>query len=148
VDGAPVIAFDKAFELAARLAEAMRAVLAERGLTTSRAEVLYLLARDGALVQRALAQAMGCSPRHVTGLVDTLTHDGLVERRPHPSDRRASCVVLTDRGAETAAWMDSRRHDAARAILGDVPTADLAAFLRVAERILSQVTPTRSQDDT
>jgi DNA-binding MarR family transcriptional regulator len=137
----PIGAFDKAFELAARLAEAMRHALAERGLNPSRAEVIYLLARDGALVQRALAQALGCTPRHVTGLVDTLTEGGFVERRPHPSDRRAISVVLTERGADTARWMTSARQESARAVLGDLPAADLAAFVRVADRILDRVTP-------
>jgi DNA-binding MarR family transcriptional regulator len=141
VSGDPTVVFDKAFELAARLAEAMRQALAERGLTTSRAEVIYLLARDGALVQRALAQALGCTPRHVTGLVDALQEGGFVERRPHPSDRRATSVVLTEQGADTARWMTSSRRESARAILGDLPSTDLAAFVRVADRILGQVAP-------
>lgn len=136
-----VDAFDKAFELAARLAEAMRHTLAERGLNPSRAEVIYLLARDGALVQRELAQALGCTPRHVTGLVDSLTESGFVERRPHPSDRRAISVVLTEHGADTARWMTNARQESARATLGDLPAADLAAFVRVADRILHRVTP-------
>jgi len=136
----PIGAFDKAFELAARLAEAMRQTLAERGLNPSRAEVIYLLARDGALVQRELAQALGCTPRHVTGLVDTLAEGGFVERRPHPSDRRAISVVLTEHGADTARWMTSARQESARVLLGDLPAADLAAFVRVADRILRQVT--------
>jgi len=146
VDGDPIDAFDKAFELAARLAEAMRLALTERGLTANRAEVIYLLAREGTLVQRELAHALGCSPRHVTGLIDTLQRDGLVERRPHPSDRRAISVVLTEQGADTAHWMTSQRHDSAQAILGDLPAADLAAFIRVADRILHQVTPPRAEN--
>jgi DNA-binding MarR family transcriptional regulator len=139
--GDPIDAFDKAFELAARLAEAMRQALAEHGLTSSRAEVIYLLAREGTLVQRELAQALGCTPRHVTGLVDSLQNEGFVERRPHPSDRRAVSVVLTERGADTARWMTRQRRDSARAILGDLPNRDLTAFIRVADRILGQVTP-------
>ncbi|MGW4058601.1 MarR family winged helix-turn-helix transcriptional regulator [Amycolatopsis sp. NPDC004747] len=137
----PVQAFDKAFELAARLAEAMRVALADRGLTASRAEVIYVLARDGELMQRALADALNCTPRHVTGLVDQLEDAGLVQRRPHPRDRRAISVALTDEGAATARWMTESRHDAARAILGNVPDADLAAFVRVADLILTTVTP-------
>lgn len=137
----PVQAFDKAFELAARLAEAMRVALADRGLTTSRAEVIYVLARDGELMQRALADALSCTPRHVTGLVDQLEGAGLVERRPHSRDRRAISVALTDEGAATARWMTESRHEAARAILGDVPQADLTAFVRVADLILTTVTP-------
>jgi DNA-binding MarR family transcriptional regulator len=144
--GDPIEAFDKAFELAARLAEAMRHALTEHGLTTSRAEVIYLLAREGTLVQRELAQALGCTPRHVTGLVDALQNDGLVERRPHPSDRRAVSVVLTEHGADIAGWMTSSRQESARAILGDLPDDDLATFVRVADRILHKVTPSGAED--
>ncbi|MEQ0559758.1 MarR family transcriptional regulator [Amycolatopsis sp. NEAU-NG30] len=138
--GDPVEAFDKAFELAARLAEAMRQALAERGLTASRAEVIYVLAREGELVQRALAEALRCTPRHVTGLVDQLEEAGLVQRRPHPRDRRATSVALTAGGAATARWMAESRHTAARALLGDVPGDDLAAFVRVADVLLGGVT--------
>ncbi|MTD57298.1 MarR family transcriptional regulator [Amycolatopsis sp. RM579] len=124
----------------------MRLALTERGLTANRAEVIYLLASEGTLVQRELAHALGCSLRHVTGLIDTLQHDGLVERRPHPSDRRAISVVLTGQGADTASWMADRRHDSARATLGDLPAADLAAFMRVADRILHRVTVPRGEN--
>ncbi|SFW86999.1 MarR family winged helix-turn-helix transcriptional regulator [Amycolatopsis australiensis] len=138
--GNPVEAFDMAFQLAARLGEAMQRALAERDLTPSRAEVIYVLARDGELVQRALAEALGCTPRHVTGLIDQLEGAGFVERRAHPHDRRATAVHLTDDGVATAQWMTKSRHDAARAILGDVSEADLAAFLRVVGLILRGVT--------
>ncbi|WP_168211242.1 MarR family winged helix-turn-helix transcriptional regulator [Actinosynnema sp. ALI-1.44] len=146
MDGKPIDAFDKAFELAARLSEAMRQALTERGLTERRAEVIYLLARAGALVQRDLAEALGCSPRHVTGLIDTLQQDGLVKRTPHPADRRAVHVVLTEPGAETARWMTRHRHDSARTILGDLPATDLAAFTRVADRILGHVTQAKREN--
>lgn len=139
--GDPVQAFDKAFELAARLAEVMRHALAERDLTPSRAEVIYVLAREGAVMQRALAEALRCTPRHVTGLVDQLQDAGLVERRPHPDDRRATSVVLTAKGAATARWITKSRHTAASALLGDVPGKDLAAFVRVADLVLHQIAP-------
>ncbi len=39
--------------------------------------------------------------RNVTALVDALEDEGLVRRRPHPTDRRATVIELTSRGAET-----------------------------------------------
>ena len=41
----------------------------------------------------------GVSPRNVTGLVDGLVATGFVTREPHPTDRRATLVSFTDRGA-------------------------------------------------
>lgn len=34
----------------------------------------------------------------VTGLLDTLERRGLVQRRPHPTDRRSLLVSITDQG--------------------------------------------------
>ncbi|MFB9928254.1 MarR family winged helix-turn-helix transcriptional regulator [Amycolatopsis halotolerans] len=139
--GSPEEAFDKAFELAARLAATMQGALAERGLTPSRAEVIYVLARDGELMQRALADALRCTPRHVTSLVDQLQGAGLVRRLPHPHDRRAVAVSLTPKGSVTAQWINDSRRSGARAVLGDVPSDDMAAFVRVADLILGAVAP-------
>ena len=36
----------------------------------------------------------------ITGLLDGLEREGLVQRKPHPSDRRMLVVHLTDRGRE------------------------------------------------
>jgi DNA-binding MarR family transcriptional regulator len=36
----------------------------------------------------------------ITGLLDGLERDGLIQRQPHPSDRRMLTVHLTERGSE------------------------------------------------
>ncbi len=132
-------ALDKAFELASRLNHVMQGALSQRGLTASRAEVLLVLHHGGPMVQRALSQVLRCTARNVTGLVDALEAQGLAKRTPHPTDRRATVVSLTKRGATAAARMGSERLEAARALLGDVPAADLAAFMAVADQLLDRM---------
>lgn len=132
-------ALDKAFELAAQLAVVMGKALAERGLTTARAEVLYVLHNQGPLVQRQLSDVLRCTPRHVTTLVDTLQAADLVHRTPHPTDRRATLVALTDHGQDIATQLDQARRHAAHAVLGDAPTAQLRGFITIADRILSHI---------
>jgi DNA-binding MarR family transcriptional regulator len=105
--------------------------LAERGLTASRAEVIIVLRSTGPLVQRELGRALRCSARHVTTLVDALEADGFVERRSHPTDRRATLVALTEQGAAAAARMETERHEAAHAAL--------AAFVMVVDRLLGLI---------
>lgn len=132
-------AFDKVFELASVVSESMRRDLTGRDLTTSKAEVLHLLWLHGPLVQRELSQALRRTPRHVTTLVDGLEEQGWVARGPHPTDRRAVLVRLTDRGAATAANMAERRRRAALRWLGDAAPEELRAFVAVADRIIPQV---------
>jgi len=134
-----VEALDRTFELAARLGDMMGHALDERGLTTSRAEVLFVLHQRGPLVQRELSQALRCTPRHVTGLVDVLEAQGWVARGPHPTDRRATLVSLTERGAEAATRMDSERQEAAAALFGDVSGDDLATFVGVLAQVLERI---------
>ncbi|MQA82035.1 MAG: MarR family transcriptional regulator [Streptosporangiales bacterium] len=137
-----VVVLDKVFELAGRIGELMKESLTERGLTPARAEVLLVLHHHGEpMVQRELSQALRCTPRHVTALVDALeTHDWAV-RRPHPTDRRATLVSLTRKGATATGHLDRERRTAARAILGDLPARDLAGFMKVADRVLGHLTP-------
>ena len=52
----------------------------------------------GPLTMRDLAERMACEPSNATFVIDRLEEQGLVERRPHPSDRRAKQLVLTPEG--------------------------------------------------
>ncbi|MGH3925473.1 MAG: MarR family winged helix-turn-helix transcriptional regulator [Pseudonocardiaceae bacterium] len=133
-----VAAFDKVFELAAVVGAVMQERLAERGLTPARAEVLFVLNQHGAMVQRELSDALRCTPRHVTALIDALEAQGWVARRPHPTDRRATLVALTEKGTAAAGRMQSERQDAAQSLFGDLPATELAGFVAVADHVLQQ----------
>lgn len=45
-----------------------------------------------------VGQRLGVSPSTMTGLADRLERGGYVERRRHPSDRRATVLALTRKG--------------------------------------------------
>ncbi|MQA14049.1 MAG: MarR family transcriptional regulator [Pseudonocardiaceae bacterium] len=141
----PVTVLDKTFELASVLGDLMQTTLTERGLTTARAELLLVLHHHGQpMVQRALSQAVHCTPRHITTLVDVLETDGWVARGPHPTDRRATLVTLTAQGRAAADRMHTERHDAAHTLLGHLPAPDLAGFLTVADHVLRHIETSRS----
>ena len=133
-----VTAFDKVFELAAVVGEVMHKALAERGLTPARAEVLFALHQQGAMVQRELSETLHCTPRHVTALIDALEAQGWVTRTPHPTDRRATLVTLTGKGTATATRMVTERQAAAQNLFGDLPATQLTGFVAVADHALQQ----------
>lgn len=80
------------------------------GLSEGRLQVLFRLrkADDRTLAMADLASSLNVSPRNVTGLVDHLEKDGLVERVSDPNDRRSVLARLTDRGLEKieSTWRD------------------------------------------
>lgn len=58
---------------------------------------------DGPRIMSDLGEELGVTPRNVTKLVDALEEEGLVRRKPHPTDRRATVIELTQKGMRTAA---------------------------------------------
>ncbi len=119
---------DRILELVAVLDTDSRESLARDGLTPARAHVLWELQHRGPLPQRALAEALRVSARNVTGLVDGLVEGGFVTREPHPTDRRATLVSLTERGAATLDAMAGGHRELARQLFGDLSPAQHAAF--------------------
>lgn len=127
------------FELAVLLGEHMERGLAERGLTRARAQVIWQLFHQGPVTQRELSQALRVTPRNVTGLLDALQADGFVLRSPHPSDRRATLVSLTERGGAAAAALHDEYQEGARYLFADIPKAELTSFVVTLDRVLGKL---------
>lgn len=85
-----------------RVRTAVDACLRADGLSLARLKLLRLLA-EGPVPMGQLSEAMAVVPRSTTDLVDGLVAAGLVERRPHPTDRRVVLLDLTDQGRERLA---------------------------------------------
>ncbi|MFI8103892.1 MarR family winged helix-turn-helix transcriptional regulator [Streptomyces sp. NPDC086023] len=83
--------------LAQRISEHVRERAGRLGLTAPQATALREM--SGPMTMRELAERMSCEPSNTTFVIDRLEKQGLVERRPHPTDRRAKHLVLTPEGA-------------------------------------------------
>ncbi|MGH3320234.1 MAG: MarR family winged helix-turn-helix transcriptional regulator [Streptosporangiaceae bacterium] len=53
---------------------------------------------SGPITARELAVRMCCEASNATYVIDRLEQQQLIERRPHPSDRRAKHIILTAAG--------------------------------------------------
>ncbi|KAB2382731.1 MULTISPECIES: MarR family winged helix-turn-helix transcriptional regulator [Actinomadura] len=87
--------------LSRQIEEHVRERAATLGLTGPQATALREL--TGPMTMRDLADRMSCEPSNATFVVDKLEKRGLVERRPHPQDRRAKQLVLTPDGTDLRA---------------------------------------------
>jgi DNA-binding MarR family transcriptional regulator len=69
-------------------------------LTFARYEALVLLnfSRTGALPLGKMGVRLMLHPTSVTNIIDRLENQGLVERSPHPTDRRTVLATITDDG--------------------------------------------------
>jgi DNA-binding MarR family transcriptional regulator len=71
------------------------------GLTPRMFGALNVLEAEGPVTQGALCKGIGMDPSSMVSTIDELEAKGLVERRPHPGDRRAHALHVTDSGRET-----------------------------------------------
>ena len=82
------------------LFDVLHAYMAEFGLSDGKMGILLQLCHvpERFLTPSALADNLGITRGTVTGLLDGLERDGLVERVAHPEDRRMLMIRLTDKG--------------------------------------------------
>lgn len=79
------------------------ALLAPHGLSEGRFVLLFLLeAAPGGLAPNALAERAGVTRATVTGLLDGLEREALIERQADEQDRRALRIVPTRKGKQLA----------------------------------------------
>ncbi|MFZ5623535.1 MAG: MarR family winged helix-turn-helix transcriptional regulator [Gemmatimonadota bacterium] len=76
------------------------ACLSQVGLSHNRFTILFLLCRadDAGLTPSELADRLGVPRATMTGLLDGLERDGLIQRVRTASDRRSVMIRLTSRG--------------------------------------------------
>lgn len=119
---ADVHVFDRLLEIALLIQEDMGRELEPAGLTASRTHLLWVVHHAGPSTQQALATALQVSARNITGLVDALEAGGFARRSPHPTDRRATLVSLTEQGTRAVTEMEqSRARMAAHLVAGFDP---------------------------
>jgi DNA-binding MarR family transcriptional regulator len=75
--------------------------LEQLGLTTRMWGALNVLDAEGAITQQKLGSLTGIDPSSMVSTIDDLEAGGLVERRQHPSDRRAHALHITELGSTT-----------------------------------------------
>lgn len=108
----------------------MARVAGEFGLSPPQLFALRTLDPDNPVPMSTLANALHCDNSNVTGLVDGLEAQGLVERRPAEHDRRVRMVVVTERGAEV--------RDRFAEVMQEVPP-ELAALSAADQRALRDI---------
>ncbi|EHN13026.1 Transcriptional regulator MarR family [Patulibacter medicamentivorans] len=114
-------------------ADRRTAVTEALGLSFARTRALRRLV-DQPLTLRELAARLGADPPYATLIVDDLQERGLVQRTPHPDDRRAKLVQLTAAG-RAAAVRAREILDQPPPALRALPPDEVASLLRVLERL-------------
>ncbi|WP_063002456.1 MarR family winged helix-turn-helix transcriptional regulator [Nocardia mikamii] len=109
--------------------------LARLDLDPAHFAVLTQLAVADGRSQQELADLLRVHRNAMVGLVDELEERALVTRRPHPADRRAHAVHLTDRAREVLESMQSEADALESEIFAPLDETERAQLLPLLQRI-------------
>ncbi|MGF6884273.1 DNA-binding MarR family transcriptional regulator [Nocardia sp. GAS34] len=109
--------------------------LARLDLNPAHFAVLGNLAAGDGRSQQELADLLRVHRNAMVGLVDELEQRALVTRRPHPDDRRAHAVHLTDHGREVLKAIQSEADALESEILAPLDESERTLLLPLLQRI-------------
>jgi DNA-binding MarR family transcriptional regulator len=116
----------------------------EHGSTLPRFDVMAALARHpGGLRMSGLSGVLRVSNGNVTGIVDRLAAEGLVERRAAPGDRRATIVCLTEAGRGHFAELAIRHEGWVDRLFGGLDAGETESAASLLDRIARGVEEAR-----
>jgi MarR family transcriptional regulator for hemolysin len=99
------------------------------GMTRAKWAVLARLDRFEGLKQTELAEMLDLQPITLTRLLDGLADNGLIERRPSPSDRRAKLLFLTPAARPLLARLSALGEDLMHTALSGLAPAQVDDLL-------------------
>jgi MarR family transcriptional regulator, transcriptional regulator for hemolysin len=102
----------------------------EHGMTRAQWGALVRLERQEGMTQAELAENLEIQPISLVRLIDRLCLHGLVERRPHPRDRRANRLYLTEKGHTTLLHLAPLGKEIGADVLASLNEADVADLLQ------------------
>jgi len=117
------------------LARSLDITLAPFGITSGQWNALNHLDEHGAMTQKDLAELLRKEPATVARLLDRLVKRGLVQRKPHPKDRRANIVENTPDASKLLVEIQPAVVARASQIAEGISDDDLAVFFDVLDRV-------------
>jgi DNA-binding MarR family transcriptional regulator len=122
-------------QLGAYVADDAKRRLAPLGVHPRVNAILFALAGSDGQSQRQLSARLGVHRNVMVGLVDTLEEQGLVERRPHPDDRRAFAVTLTEKARGLLPALQEQSDAIEDEVTAALSPRERAELLRTLQRV-------------
>jgi MarR family transcriptional regulator for hemolysin len=104
------------------------------------------LERQEGLVQNELAEILEIQPIGMVRLIDQLSAEGLIERRPDPSDRRCNRLFITDEGRARLASLGSFKEELGAELFAGIESDDLRQLLTTLGRLHQNIKDIQAAD--
>jgi DNA-binding MarR family transcriptional regulator len=142
-----VVTFLHLLRTATDLSFALDAYLQQHALLQGRWWVLILLMRENSntAAPSVLADKAGVSRATMTGLIDGLERDGLVERVPDPKDRRRLAIKLTAAGQAKLDEVMPDYYRRVRQLMQPLSESERKQFIELLDKIQAGATTLSTQ---
>jgi DNA-binding MarR family transcriptional regulator len=110
-------------------------LLVEKGLSPQRLRILGSIHERGPRIMSELKKELGVTATNVTALVDSLEKDGLVKRKQHPTDRRATVIELTDKVMTELSPRCTEYKEQVAELFSDLSERECKAFVTTLEKL-------------
>lgn len=131
-----------AFELRETLGRGARLVRVENGPPLPQLTVMGHLMREGTMSMTDLAIAERVRPQSMSNTLKALEQEGLIIRKQHPTDGRATLLQLTQKGKDTLADVFMVREDWLNSVilenLSEEERLELKRGLSLIQRIINK----------
>ena len=117
------------------------AALARHRVTADQFVLLAALAGGGAVTQKDLGRRTASDPNTVRAMLLILERQGLVARRPHPTDGRARTVALTTKGRRLYAALWAATEPVRQELTAGLVQDEGEALLGLLARVTRAMTP-------
>jgi DNA-binding MarR family transcriptional regulator len=108
--------------------------------THSQTHVLMWLGSEGSLTMGELARMVGITEKTITGVVDRLERDGLLQRTRDAVDRRVVRVALTKKGSGQYRRFEDFMRGRMGQLLGFLDPPDRDTLFRILNKLCERVT--------
>lgn len=108
-------------------------------MTPAQLHIVLWLGTDGALTMGELARRVAVTEKTITGVVDRLERDGLVQRERVSADRRVVQVTLAPRGARLFRQIDGDIEAKLTQFLGLLEAVDRQHLVRMLEKLTAKL---------
>ncbi len=115
------------------------AVVKGSGLSPAQMHTIEIVGHAKPLRMKELAQKMGVTTGTLTVMVDRLEQNGLLERRPHESDRRSFLIDLTDKGREFFKEHHQFHLQLTKELTSTLTSDEQKQFSHILEKIMAQI---------
>lgn len=112
--------------------------MAPFGLRPVDFSVLTLIAHNPGITSRQLCAALDILPPNLVGMIKSLDKRGLIERRPHPTDRRAQGLHLSPGGKKLQKEAQATATKLERDVANRLSDEELERLKELLQRVYSR----------